>query len=107
MNRKVYTIHDKETKDLVGIYSTKKLAEENISASEYVDCFTLNPGCPPRSGGRPALNREKLLKKAIVLRVLYPEGTSTLRLDSLVTQAEADKVFNEKMKRGGRDEKNY
>lgn len=30
MNQKVYTIHDKYTKDLAVIYLTKKEAEENV-----------------------------------------------------------------------------
>lgn len=54
---------------------------------------------PMRSGGRPALDRGELLKKAKALGVFFPPDISTLRIDSLVTMAEADKIFNEKMKR--------
>ncbi len=54
---------------------------------------------PMRSGGRPALDRMDLEKRAIAMGVFIPDNISDLRLDSLVMMAEADKVFNEKMKR--------
>ena len=42
-----------------------------------------------------------LEKRAIAMGVFIPDNISDLRLDSLVTQAEADKIFNEKMRRKG------
>ena len=53
-----------------------------------------------RSGGRPGLDRMDLEKRAIAMGVFIPDNISDLRLDSLVTRAEADQILREKLKKG-------
>ena len=52
-----------------------------------------------RSGGRPKLDRMDLEQRAIAIGVFIPDDISDLRLESLVNFAEADQIFNEKMRK--------